>query len=60
MYGLMMSIREFSSDEPEEYMVALKLRTALDRNRSKEKRQEEDIQTSGNLGGYIGKSLTMK
>jgi hypothetical protein len=31
----MMSAREFSSDEPEEDMVAQKLKTAPDRNRSK-------------------------
>jgi hypothetical protein len=37
MYGLMMSAREFSLDEPEEDMVALKLKTAPDRNKSKQK-----------------------
>jgi hypothetical protein len=41
MYGLMMSAREFSSDEPEEDMVALKLRTTLDRNISKQKHDEK-------------------
>jgi hypothetical protein len=35
MYRLMMSAREFSLDKPEENMVALKLRTAPDRNRLK-------------------------
>jgi hypothetical protein len=37
MYGLMMSEKEFSSDEPEEDMVALKLGTAPDRKKSKQK-----------------------
>jgi hypothetical protein len=43
MYGLMMSAREFSSDEPEVDIVALKLRTAPDRNRSKQKHDEKMI-----------------
>jgi hypothetical protein len=43
MYGLMMSAREFSSDEPDEDMVALKLRTAPDRNRSKQKHDKNTI-----------------
>jgi hypothetical protein len=43
MYGLMMYAREFSSDEPEEDMVALKLRTTPDRNRSKQKHNEKMI-----------------
>jgi hypothetical protein len=37
MYGLMMSAREFSSDEPDEDMVTLKLRqllTEIDRNKN--------------------------
>jgi hypothetical protein len=43
MYGLMMSTREFSSDEPEENMVALKQRTTPDRNKSKQKHDEKTI-----------------
>jgi hypothetical protein len=43
MYRLMMSAREFSSDEPKEDMVALKLRIAHDRNRSKQKHNEKMI-----------------
>jgi hypothetical protein len=35
MYGLMMSAREFSLDDPEEDMVALDLRQKSGRNRSK-------------------------
>jgi hypothetical protein len=34
MYGLMMSARKFSSDEPDEDMAAPKLRTTPDKNRS--------------------------
>jgi hypothetical protein len=43
MYGLMMSAREFSSDEPEEDMVALKFRTTPDKNRLKQKHDEKTI-----------------
>jgi hypothetical protein len=44
-----------------EAMVPLKLRTPSDRNRSKQKTcWENDIQTSGKVGGYIGESLTTK
>jgi hypothetical protein len=43
MYGLMMSAREFSSDKPDGDMVALKLRTTPDRNRSKQKHEENTI-----------------
>jgi hypothetical protein len=39
----MISAREFSSDEPEEDMVALKLRKAPDRNRLKQKHDEKTI-----------------
>jgi hypothetical protein len=38
-----MSVREFSSDEPEEDMVALKLKMAPDKNRSKQKHDEKTI-----------------
>jgi hypothetical protein len=53
MYGLMMSAREFSSDEPEEDMVALKLRTAPDRNRSKQKHDENMIYRPWAIRGVI-------
>jgi hypothetical protein len=43
MYGLMMSAREFSSDEPDENMAAPKLRTTSDRNKSKQKHDENMI-----------------
>jgi hypothetical protein len=43
MYELMMSAREFSLDEPEEDMVALKLRTVPDRNRLKQKHKKKII-----------------
>jgi hypothetical protein len=42
----MMSAREFSSDEPDEDMAALKLRTTPDRNRLKQKHDENTIYTS--------------
>jgi hypothetical protein len=38
-----MSARDFSSDELEEDMVALELRTTPDRNRSKQKHDEKTI-----------------
>jgi hypothetical protein len=60
MYGLMMSAREFSSDELEEDMVALNLRTAPDRNRSKQKHNEKRYTNIGQSGGYIGECLTTK
>jgi hypothetical protein len=53
MYGLMMSAREFSSDEPEEDMVALKLKTTPDRNRSKQKHDKKMIYRSQGLRGII-------
>jgi hypothetical protein len=53
MYGLMMFAREFSSDEPEEDMVALKLKIALDRNRSKQKHDEKIIYRSRPIQGVI-------
>jgi hypothetical protein len=43
MYRLMMSVREFSSDEPDEDMAAPKLGTTPDRNRSKQKHDENTI-----------------
>jgi hypothetical protein len=53
MYGLMMSAREFSSDEPDEDMVTLKLRTTPDRNRSKLKHYENMIYKPQAIRGVI-------
>jgi hypothetical protein len=53
MYGLMMSAREFSSDELEEDMVALKLRTSPNRNRSKQKHDENMIYRPQAIRGVI-------
>jgi hypothetical protein len=53
MYGLMMPAREFSSDEPEEDMVALKLKIAPDRNRSKQKHVEKTIYRPQAIRGVI-------
>jgi hypothetical protein len=53
MYRLMMSAREFSSDEQEEDMVALKLRIAPDRNRSKQKHDENMIYRPWAIWGFI-------
>jgi hypothetical protein len=53
MYGLMMSAREFSSDESDEDMVALKLRTTPDRNRSKQKHDENMIYRPQVIRGVI-------
>jgi hypothetical protein len=56
MYGLIMSAREFSSDEPYKDMVALKLRTAPNRNRSKQKHEENTIYRPWAIRGvYRGK-----
>jgi hypothetical protein len=53
MYGLMMSFREFSLNEPEEDLVALKLRTAPDRNRSKQKHDKNMIYRPRAIRGVI-------
>jgi hypothetical protein len=53
MYGLMMSAREFSSDEPDEDMAAPKLTTTPDRNRSKQKHNENIICNSWVIPGVI-------
>jgi hypothetical protein len=53
MYRLMMSAREFSSDEPDEDMVALKLGTTPDRNRSKQKHNENTIYRPRAIRGVI-------
>jgi hypothetical protein len=57
MYGLMMSAREFSSDELEEDMVALKLRTAPDRNRSKQKHDKNTIYRPRAIRGLYRQKL---
>jgi hypothetical protein len=57
MYGLMMSAREFSLDEPDEGMVTLELRQSPDRNRSKQKHNENMIYRPRAIrGGYIGEN----
>jgi hypothetical protein len=53
MYGLMMSAREFSLDEPDEDMVTLKLRQSPDRNRSKQKHDENTIYRPRAIRGVI-------
>jgi hypothetical protein len=53
MYGLMMSAREFSLDEPDEDMAALKLGTTPDRNRSKQKHDENTIYRPQVIRGVI-------
>jgi hypothetical protein len=53
MYGLMMSAREFSSDELDEDMVTLKLRTTPNRNRSKQKHDENMIYKPWAIRGVI-------
>jgi hypothetical protein len=60
MYGLMMSAREFSSDEPDEDMVALKLRKALDRNRSKQKHDEKTIYRPRAIWGLYRQKLNIE
>jgi hypothetical protein len=53
MYGLMMSAREFSSDEPDEDMAASKLRTTPDRNSSKQEHDENTIYKPWVIQGVI-------
>jgi hypothetical protein len=53
MYGLMMSAREFSSDEPDENMAAPKLRTTPDINRSKQKHDKNTIYRPRAIWGVI-------
>jgi hypothetical protein len=60
MYGLMMSAREFSSDEPEEDMVPLKLRMAPDRNRSKQKHDEKMIYRPRAIRGLYRQNFNNK
>jgi hypothetical protein len=52
MYGLMMSAREFSLDEPDEDMVTLKLRqllTETDRNKNTTRTRYTDLGQSKGL-----------
>jgi hypothetical protein len=53
MYELMMSAREFSSDELDEDMVTLKLRTTPERNRLKQKHDENTIYKPRAIRGVI-------
>jgi hypothetical protein len=53
MYGLMMSARGFSSDEPDEDMTAPKLRKTPDKNRSKQKHDENTIYRPLAIRGVI-------
>jgi hypothetical protein len=60
MYGLMMSAREFSSDEPDEDMVTLKLRQILtekDRNKNATRTRYTDL---GQSGGLYRRKLNIK
>jgi hypothetical protein len=60
MYGLMMSAKEFSSDEPDEYMAAPKLGTTPDRNRSKQKHDENTIYRPQAIRGLYRQKLNIK
>jgi hypothetical protein len=60
MYGLMMSEREFSLDESEEDMVALTLKTAPDRNRSKQKHDEKMINRPRGFWGLYRRKFNNK
>jgi hypothetical protein len=60
MYGLMMFAREFSSDEPEEDMVAQKWRIALDRNISKQKHDEKMIYRPRAIWGLYRRKFNNK
>jgi hypothetical protein len=60
MYRLMMSAREFSSDEPDEDMAAPKLGTTPDRNRSKQKRNENTIYRPRVIRGLYRRKLNIK
>jgi hypothetical protein len=53
MYGLMMSAREFSSDELDEDMAGPKLGTTPDRNGSKQKHDENMIYRPWAIRGVI-------
>jgi hypothetical protein len=57
MYRLMMSAREFSSEEPEEDMVVLKLRIDPDRNRSKQNMMRTRYTDLGQSGGLYRRKL---
>jgi hypothetical protein len=60
MYGLMTSAREFSSDEPDKDMVALKLRTAPDRNKVKQKHDENTIYRPRAIRGLYRRKLNIE
>jgi hypothetical protein len=60
MYGLMMSTREFSLDEPDKDMVTLKLRTTPDRNRSKRKYEENTIYKPRAIWGLYRRKLNIE
>jgi hypothetical protein len=49
MYGLMMSAREFSSDEPDEDIVTLKLRTIPCQKQLETKTRYTNLGQSGGL-----------
>jgi hypothetical protein len=53
MYGLMISAREFSSDELVEDIITPKLRTIPDRNSSEQKHDEKMIYIPRVLQGVI-------
>jgi hypothetical protein len=53
MYGLMMSAKEFSLDDPEEDMVALDLRMKSGKNKSKQKHDEKMIYEPRGIRGII-------
>jgi hypothetical protein len=53
MYGLTMSMKEFSLDDPEEDMAALYLRMKSGRNRSKPKHDERTIYGPRGIRGII-------
>jgi hypothetical protein len=57
MYELMMSAREFSSDEPDEDMVTLKLRTTPARNRLERKHDENTIYKPRAIRGVISAKI---
>jgi hypothetical protein len=60
MYGLMLSTREFSLDEPDEDMVTLKLRqipTETDQNKNMTRTRYIDL---GRSGGLYRQNLNIK
>jgi hypothetical protein len=59
MYGLMMSAREFSSEDPDEDMETPKLRTIPDRNSSKRKHDESTIYKPRVIRGLYRRKLNI-